>query len=343
MKKLDLNNKKSANTILILFVLFIISTVYFTNIFKSNDQNNSKVIQRTKAIPSDYLNRIAKIQFKNKNGSFHFEKNANNQVSPWQMTEPRNITANSVFFDKIFSFLSTYQVKKIYPNDKINNSNFSLEKPLAMFDFFLDDGRFIHVDIGLNNTIDNSIYIKSNLVNGILHLDTPGVSLENATLLDLIESQIFNFDLDNLTHIKIFKAKKNSEPIFDIIKKDNNWFSKDEKHINNAKLDDFIEEISLLKSSYILDKQTDSQKRQISSLKKNSEYILTVEDNKKNTIEYQISGVFRDMPEVDLKSEPHFLITTNHNQTAYLIKKEFFTLFDMKTEKVIDTESPAKN
>ena len=88
---------------------------------------------------------------------------------------------------------------------------------------------------------------------------------------------------------------------------------------------------------------TDSQKRQINSLSHNAEYIVSIEDNKENIIDYNISGLTRDLSDIDLKNEDHFVVTITDNSTAYVVKKEFYELFNRKTDAFrAETTTPSK-
>ena len=140
--------------------------------------------------------------------------NENNQVSPWHMVSPRDISANSVFIEKLFNALTVIKVKKLLPDEKIANSNFSLDKPTSTLTLIDQNGHAINITIGLMNTIDNSTYLKIADRSGIYHVEAPSVSLENVTVQDLIESQIISIDLKTIKNLKIFKGSKKSNSSF---------------------------------------------------------------------------------------------------------------------------------
>lgn len=331
--------KYLSNLALIAFTLFVISAVIFSNLFKTSEFNSNNIAKNLKLFTPNEIININKVVLKNKSGEYTFEKDISNQVAPWMMTNPRPITANSSFFEKLNNLLLKSNIKKLYSNDKINNQNYSLDKPICTIQLISNNQPKYQIEIGLLNTIDNSIYLKTNKKNAIIHLDSTNINFEKLNLLDLIESQIFNFDLEIVNSIKIFKNKKNSEPIFEVTKIQNDWFNKKNEKIDSSKFEDFIQDLSLIKSSFILDKQTDVQKRQITSLKKNPEYIFTIEDVNKNNIDYYITGIVHDISDIDQKGESHFLISISNSPTVYLVKKDNLELFNVKDNRFIETKN----
>ena len=260
------------------------------------------------------------------------------------MVTPSDISANSLFIEKLFNALAVIKIKKLLPDEKINNSNFSLDKPTSTLTLSDEGGKSIMIQIGLMNTIDNSTYLKISGRPGIFHVDAPNVSLENATILDLIESQIISINLETIVTFKIFHGnKKSGTPSFEIEKKNGGWFDHQGNQLAVDKISEYFQDLSNLKSSFIIDKQTDSQKRQINSLSHNAEYIVSIEDNKENIIDYNISGLTRDLSDIDLKNEDHFVVTITDNSTAYVVKKEFYELFNRKTDAFrAETTTPSK-
>ena len=181
------------------------------------------------------------------------------------------------------------------------------------------------------NTIDNSTYLKISDRNGIFHVEAPNVALENASILDLIESQVISINMETIASFKIFKGNKKSDrPLLEINKKNDNWYNQVENSLSKEKVDEYLQELSNLKSSFILDKATDSQKKQISSIIKNAEYTISIEDNKANTTDYNISEMIKEFNDIDLKNDDYFIITTSSSSTSYIVKKEFYELFNRK-------------
>jgi hypothetical protein len=329
-----INTKKKyeylSNAILGVFLFLLIGSALLTDIFHSPIKSSIEASGMATLFKTNDLLPVIKISLKNKSGIFIFERIEKNQISPWHMTSPRNVTANSVFIEKLFNSLATIKIKNVFPSDQITLSNFSLEKPNATLVFESNGPRkTINIDIGLLNTIDNTTYIRISGKNSIYQTQVPSVSLENATILDLIESKIFSIDLESINSFKITFNKKISLG-FNIHKKSNSWVNNEDLPLIQDKVEEYFQELSTIKSSFVLDSQTDQQKKQISYLIRSPEITLTALDNNKNLITYRISSLISSFPDLDLKNGPYFLVTISNNQTAYIVKKEFLDLFNKK-------------
>jgi hypothetical protein len=324
--------KLASNIVLLLFLVLVGVAALLSDIFQSPVKTGAQVIEQARLLSHDDLSQVTRLALKNKSGEFIFDRDPNNQITPWHMVSPRNISANSLFIEKLFTSLSEMKVKKIFPDEKINNSNFSLDKPTSTL--FLTDksGKAMTIQIGLMNTIDNSTYVKIAGKTGIFHVEAPSVSLENATILDLIESQIISIDSATIVAFRIYRGNKKSNPQMELKKKNGSWVDREGNTMALDKLEDYLQDLSVLKSSFIIDKQTDSQKRQIANLSHNAQYIVSVEDNKGNIIDYNISALVRELSDIDLKNEDYFVVTISNNSTAYVVKKEFHELFNKKSE-----------
>jgi hypothetical protein len=334
--------KIASNIILLLFFIVVASAAFFSDLFQNHVKTGKQMIEQSKLFSDSDLSRIEKITLKNKTGEFVFERSGSTQNSPWHMSAPRDLSANSVFIEKLFESLTVIKVKKIFPDEKINTSNFSIDKPTATLTLLDPNGIPTVIHFGLMNSIDNSTYLKIVSRPGIYHVDAPSVPLENATLLNLIESQIINLNVDTIESLKIFKSnKKNVQPLVDFTKKGISWFDADGSALSSDKIDEFFQDLSVLKSSFILDKQTEAQKKQIALLDKNPEYTLVIKDNKENSVEYSISGLTKAISELDLKNEEFFVVTTTSGATAYVVKKESLELFNKKAEN-FKSIAPAK-
>ncbi len=323
----------ASNLILFLFFILVASASLFSDMFQNPIKTGKQMIEQSKLFTSSDLLNIQKISLKNKSGEFQFERNDNNQTTPWHMIAPRDISANSVFIEKLFNSLAVIKVKKLFPDEKINSSNFSLDKPMSTLSLLDQNGKSTIINFGLMNSIDNSTYLKILGKPGIYHVEAPNVSLENATLLDLIESQIIAINLNSIESFKIYKGnKKASPPTIELIKKDKGWFDSNNNLLASDKIDEYFQDILSLKSSFLLENQTELQKKSVSIFTRNSEYIITINDNKGKTVDYFISTLFHSFSDLDLKNEDHFLMTVSNSSSGYIVKKEFYELFSKKIE-----------
>lgn len=323
----------ASNLILLLFFIFVSVAALFSDIFKTPHKIESNVIEQAQLFTDQNLELTKTIMLKNKSGEYIFERDQSTSSPVWHMVSPKEISANSLFIEKLFSSLTSIKVKKIYPDEKINVSNFSIDKPTSTLNLVDQNGKVITIVFGLMNTIDNSTYLKINGRQEIFHVEAPNVSLENATLLSLTESQIISINIDMITAFKIFpKNPKNSTSSLEINKRNEKWYDKDGSQLSNESTNAFLHELSSLRSSFIIENETKSQKRQISNLLKSSDYIVTITDNKNNTVRYNISPLIKEFSDIDLKNEEHFIVTVSNSNTSYIIKKEFQELFNRKSD-----------
>ncbi|MGZ3809001.1 MAG: DUF4340 domain-containing protein [Bacteriovorax sp.] len=325
--------KLASNLVLFLFLILVSVAALLSDIFQNPVKTGAQIIEQAKLFASSDLEQIQRLSLKNKSGEYIFERNKNNQISPWHMVAPRDISADSLFIEKLFKSLNVMKVKKLFPDEKINNSNFSLDRPTATLTLTDKNGKNLILTMGLLNSIDNSTYLKIQGRPGIYHVEAPSVSLENANILDLIESQIIAINQEMIVAFKIFRGnKKAGPPLLDLKKDNGKWTDSEGTAISAEKIDDYFQDLSNLKSSFIVERPTDSQKRQINNLAHNSVYIISIVGKQGNTIDYNFSGLVRSISDIDLKSEEYFVMTISNSATAYVVKKEFLDLFNRKTE-----------
>lgn len=336
--------KFASNIILFLFLILVATASIFSDIFQSPIKSSSEIIEQAKLFSINDLFTIVRIKLKNKSGEYEFEKIQPTETSQWHMVSPRNISANSLFIEKLLKSLTTIKVKKIFPDEKVNISNLSIDKPTSTLNLIDQSGKITTIVLGLMNTIDNSTYLKITGRNGIFHVEAPNISLENASIIDLIESQIISINLDTIASLKIFHGnKKTGLPQLEIKKTDINWHDQEGNILSQEKVEEYLQELSSLKSSFIIDKQTDSQKRQIANLVKNAQYIVSIEDNKTNITDYNISGIIKDFSDIDLKNEDYFNVSVSNASTTYIVNKEFFELFKHKSNLLFDSAVVGKS
>jgi hypothetical protein len=321
----------ASNLILFLFFILVSSAALFSNIFQTHTKSATEAIEQAKLFSSNELDLITRITLKNKSGEYSFSRSGNSKESPWNMVSPRAISSNSLFIEKLFTALTSINIKKLFPDEKINFSNFSIDKPTSTLNLVDQNGQTITIFFGLMNSIDNSTYLKVSGRSGIYHVEAPNVSLENASLANLIEAQIFAINLETVESLKIVNEnKKNNIAVVEMKKTDGNWYNHENNLLADDKIKEYLQELSNLKSSFIIDKPTDAQKKQISTLPK--EYRISIQDSQPSTVDYNISGLIKSLIDIDLKNEEYFVVSTTNNPTSYVVKKEFLELFTRKFE-----------
>jgi hypothetical protein len=318
-----------SNLVLLSFVVVVAATAFLSNAFKTPLKGNNGFIGQSLVFNNNELDNITNLSLKNKSGEFIFTRADAQPTSAWHMSSPRDLSAKSVFIEKLFASLNVIKTKKLLADDVANNSNFSLDKPTAILTLTDSSSHNIILSVGIMNTIDNSTYMKISGRSGIFHVEAPSISLENTVLADLIESSVFDLQFKNIKGFKIFK-KGSKVAQFDMHKKDNGWVNAEEKFMDPKKAEETFDEFIKIKSSFILDELTDAQKKQTQSLISSADYTVKIEKEDNETLIYQISPVTNALPGVALNNEAHFIITEAHSPVVFVIKSEFLPRFELK-------------
>lgn len=336
------NHKKKkwvSNLVLVSFFSLVIGTMFLSNIFKTPIKGQQELIEQSLVFSNKELENITHLSLKNKSGEFTFERDDLQSTSQWHMKSPRDISVNSVFVEKLFSSLNVIKTKKLVDDNLTNNSNFSLEKPTAILTLTDDKDKNIILSVGIMNTIDNSTYMKISGKNGIYHVEAPSISLENITLADLVESTVFDINFKTMLSFKIFR-KTSTIPSFEIHKKDGKWITLEDRPIDIKRLEDMIDDFITLKSSFTLDIPTDAQKKQSQLLISNAEYTLKIESIEGTILLYKVSPITKNLIEVPLKDEAHFIINENHSPVIYVVKKDFLKIFELTNDNLKALTAP---
>jgi hypothetical protein len=339
MAKLEKIQKRKifSNFMLVGFLILVAATALLSNALKLPPKSNKEIIEQAKVFTNKELENITKLTLKNKSGDYVFERA--DTTSPWHMKSPKDLSENSVFIEKLFSSLSIIKTKNLLPNDKITNSNFSLDKPTAILTLTNSLGSNIILEIGIMNTIDNSTYMKITNREGIYHVEAPSISLENVSLNDLIEAKIFDFDLKSISSFKIYKKSLNSPAQFEVEMKSGFWAGVNKIPLNPLRLEDLINDIININSVHALDKLSESGKKQVQTLLVNPDYILKV---KKGEVlhTYKISKTITNLIDIPLNEVPHFLIEASGSEVIYVVNNDAYHLFDLKNEtlKALETQ-----
>jgi hypothetical protein len=326
-----------SNVVLLSFLLLVGITVFFTDAFKSQLKNKDEFIEQALVFNNKDLGKVTQLLLKNKSGEYAFERKNSTTDTTWHMTSPKDMSGSSVIIEKLFSSLMTIKTKKKLVDDKTNNSNLSLEKPTAILTLTDETGKSILISVGIMNTIDNSTYLKISGRSGIYHVEAPSISLENVAIADLTKSSIFEFDAKKILGFKIYR-KKSQTAQFEVEKKDGAWLNAESKTLNASRVEDLLNEFINLKSSFVLDEQTDLQKKQTDALLSSGEFVVKVTMEDGQVLSYQIGSSTKGISEVPLNDIPHFIIVEAHAPVVYVVKKEFLNLFELKNERLKSLE-----
>jgi len=334
----SLQSKWASNTAIILFIALVGITAYLSVEFQRPIRNEHEIIEQTKLFNSKELEKIVRLTLKNKSGEYIFERSRISQGPAWHMMSPKSLSASSFFIDQLFSSLNIIKTKNLMPDNQINNSNFSLNKPTAVLTLTDENNKNIIINVGIMNTIDNTTYLKIVGREGILRVEAPAISLENATLQDLIESRIFDLNFNQLSSFRLFR-KNSTVPQFKVSLNEGVWMSEENRPLDTGKLQDILEDFNNLRSSFLLDKQSDAQNKQTFNLTSSPDYIIKILTIEGKEITYNVALIPKNLIDVDLKNEPYFIVTSSEGQLAYVVKQEMLKFFDLKNETIKSLET----
>jgi hypothetical protein len=321
-----------SNLVLVSFLLLVGATAFLSSVFKTPLKDRNQFIEQALVFNNKELENITGLTLKNKSGEYIFSRADASPTSTWHMTSPRDLSAKSLFIEKLFTSLNVIKTKKMLADDKANNSNFSLDKPTAVLTLTDAEGKNIILSVGIMNTIDNSTYMKISERNGIYHVEAPSISLENITLANLVESSVFDINFNTITSFKIFK-KGSKTPHFEITKKDGLWLNNEARALDAKRLEEMVDEFITLKSAFIIDELTEAQKKQTLGLTSSPEYTVKVErEDNPTPLIYQVSATTKSISDIDLHNEAHFIITEAHAPVVYVIKGDFLNRFEIKND-----------
>lgn len=318
--------KLVSNFILFLFFVSVSLAAILSDILKAPVKTGIEVIEEAKLFSANELTNIRKISLKIKSGEYLFERFQSNQKDTWHMTSPRDVTAESMYIEKLIEGLSTIKIKKIVSDEKISQTNFSIDKPTSALRLYDQNDRATVITFGLMNTIDNTTYLKRSDRNGIYHVEAPKIPLENAEISDLLESKIVSLKIDQIVAFSLMNETKK----LSIRKKDGAWINGNQADLNREKVEELIQDYLNLTSNMIIDKPNEGQKKQLQQLSKEAVQSFSLENTEGIVTSYKISKMFKTFPDTDLKTDEYFAIIANDANQAFLLKKESYELFSKK-------------
>ena len=332
-------SKLVSNSVMLLFIALVGVTAYLTVEFQQAPRNEQELIEQTRLFSAKELESVMRITLKNKSGDYVFERSLTEQDRDWHMISPKSLPGSSLFIDQLYNSLKVIKTKNLLPDNNINASNFSLNKPTAVVTLENEQGKSIVVNVGIMNTIDNSTYLRVSGKTGIFHVEAPTLSLENATLNDLIESRIFALELNQINEIRLTK-KQSPVPLLQATKKENGWVSATGAALDAAKLEDLVQSFNALKSSFILDKQSDAQSKQTTKLMSIPEYTVRVQFSDGNSSTYTVSQSATQLVDVDVKGDAYFLVSSTLGNIVYVVKEDSLSAFDLKADSLNSVQTP---
>lgn len=315
------------------FLIILVTTGFLTEIFKAPKKTAQELIENIQLFRKEEINKLQTIIITNKNGTFQFERSQQSELSPWLMSSPEQTSANGKIFEKLLNSLVTSKIKKSLPADESNLENYSIINTSTSLEIINDLNKRTKILLGLQNSIDKSLFVRIENNPEIYQVDSFEVNLESLNLDDLIEKDLFSINKNDLTALQIYNGvKKNETLVVNIVKNPNEikgWRLSDKEAASEDKVFQYLEKIGNLKPSAIVENANDPQRKKAMALIQNPKWIITTEDSNKNIITYTVTNTFNEFSNLETKGELYFMIKISNQESFYFFKKESLDSFEI--------------
>jgi len=267
---------------------------------------------------------ISQIKIKTSIDEFSLNKAEGNN---WILSKPRVIDANLEIVNKILETLEDIKIKRIYPKDQINLANFSLDNPISTLTIKDKNEEIKTLSFGLVNPIDNSTYLSVSGDNAIYHINVLKMSFEKIELSSIIDSQIFNFNWNQVKELKIYPQRQTT-PALAIEKSTDgtNWMS-GQMNLDEEKIGEYLNELISMKLHIILDKTDDELTAELDKILSVPFFKIVIVTTKDETNTYDISYFVNTLPNVKIEKKQNFIIRASNRKHPFLVNKDFMKLF----------------
>lgn len=311
-------NYFSASLVSILFItlLFgaVISEFFQAPVITSKELSNLQFL-----FTSDQVDKVDNISLQSNLGRFSLAKNKNQ----WIITKPRRINANEAIINKLLDSLKNVKIKKIFPKDPINLSNFSLDNPTSIVTLKGEDGSDETISFGLINPIDNSTYVVSDKDNAIYHVNAVKFSLEKIDLPSLIDSRVFSYAPSDIRGVTVINSGKLR---FEFGRNDKDIWVSGNKALDDEAVQEFLVKLTSFKSNSILDKRTEKMDKAIERHLAKPYFKVIVKIKTGEEIEYDLSWVLTSLPDLNIEKKENFIIRVSNREHPFLVSKEYLNV-----------------
>ncbi len=312
---------------LLLFMLIILSAGFFVVEFMQIPlENKHQMNQFRVLIKQEFLKEVNLISLKNKIGQFDLQKP--DRSSSWLVTSPRKLPASDNTVTAIFTLLENIRVLKLYDNEPINRSNFSLENPYLSIEVATKNNIKYTIDFGLINPIDGTSYIYASNTDHIYHIDEIDISLATLDLNDIVDGRVFIFSPSRVSSLTISRISGGgSLPTQQLKQVDKSWIDLHKKTIPSEIVMEYLNELSSIKSTLILDSLTEEQLKEIGPMRDNLQYELSVKDIDENTTTFNISQmVNKNISDYKIEKNKTILIHNKGQGPIYVLNRDISKL-----------------
>ena len=325
------NRQRLSNVLLFGFILAIAASGAFSEFFQTPRKTDSSLEPWQQLFSPRQLADVLELELTNKLGTFRFKKRKNSDKEGWDMTHPRQLNADNSTIATIFTGIQQIKVLKIYPQDPINLSHFSLDKPASILKFSDANNKKIVLKTGLVNPIDNSTYMTLSDEEPLFHIEKLNFPLESLNLSNFIDSSIFSLSLTEIAKIQIYRS---SRLLFSAQLQDDKWIDRRNKTFNEKSIQSFFNKMFSLRSLLILDETNRQLEKEIGRYIARPFYTIKIQDKEKKTQNYKITRPLPKLADVKIEKGQNVLIISSDGTHPKLIDKEHLNIFNVNESRL---------
>ncbi len=326
--RLDLNKSTLSSWLMVLFTAILFLTGFYTDFFQAPTKINPEMSQYRSLFRPGQILGVREVILKNNLGTFHFGRAATDPNTPWTMISPRQLPANSNLLKNILSDLNKVQIRSVHQNDPINIANYSLDSTSLQITLIDSNQKESTLKFGLINPLDNSTYVSLSDQDAIYHIDNITTTLNTLDLANFVNTRIFSFDPQKVSKITIYRGLKEDKKVnFLIEKKEINWFGQGDRRLNTEAVQQYLSQLTELKSSLILDEITEDLQKGIDEYLTKPAFEMIVETEAGAEYSFLLSGLVRKLPGIKLEKYQNFIIQPSNRKFPYVLSRKMLETF----------------
>ena len=312
------------------FALVIFFFMVMSEFFQVSRYPSGSLLAFKNPIKKSILDRLNFVTITNRLGTYELEKRGDS----WQLLKPRNLIASRDLVEKIVESLRNLKVRRLYEKDKINLQSFSLHRPtieinLEAFDLSQE------IKVGILNSIDDSTYIVDDKSSLIYQVDLLRVPIQSLGLNDFIHSQVFRESIAQVQRIHVKKNLQGSPQAgLVIIQKNQRWMGRNERKLNQDRVNDLLSKLFSKKVEVILDQRSKALENQIAKTMVRPFFTVSVEQNDAKKTIYKISYPLNSLSDMKLEKKKFVLVTSSENTHPMLADRSILDLLNIKISRL---------